>query len=116
MFTGRTLVGVPRTELRVVVESVVDLRIDLFAAGVITNSEEIVGAVQGANPPETGCIQTIADVVVVRNRHLAQHLIDESGRVLRNPVSVPGGALDNCVRTIGLCRVADETPEHARIP
>ena len=68
-----------------------------------------------AEPAITRRIQP-ADLVVVRQRHLAQELRHKSGRIDSPPVRVPGGTLDYRVGTIGLGGNVLQGTEYARVP
>src|SRR6266581_9376577 len=82
------------------VEIVIELEVGLLAVdspeeSVCGESEEVLAAAAlRANPSIARCVQTIADLVVVRWRYLAQKLGHKSSRIQRPPVCVPWGTLD----------------------
>ena len=81
----RVLVRIGHRDLILRIEIVVELRVDLLAPvaadsrSLRSNGEDVfAAAVFLARPFETSRVQAISHFIVIRHRHLAQELRDES--------------------------------------
>src|SRR5215470_20243792 len=107
----------------VLVEVVIELAVDLFPSqlvgstesGVVKREDAFLTVTLMARPPITGSVQSVADFVVVRQRHQAIELGDESSRINSLAIRIPGSALHDGVGTIRSCRHVGQRSEDAGV-
>src|SRR5215510_5437530 len=92
----RILVGIADGESVLLVEVVVNLRVDLLSAvagqsgsGRADGKNVFTAAVLPASPSKTGRVQSIAYLIVVGHRHLTHELRHKSRRINAGSILIP---------------------------
>ena len=93
----RRFVAPPRVDFISRIEVVIDFEIELLAYIRLAEAKAIRAATGLLHPTIVGRVQAIADFVVIRIRHRAQHLFDIARRIHLAAIRIPGGSLNDRV-------------------
>ncbi len=96
-------VGIGAAQFVGFIEVMIDLEVDLLSCERVRTTQPLVvereygfvSILLPPNPAVTRRVQAIADIIVVRLRHHAQELGDETCGIHRGAVCIPGTTLNN---------------------
>ena len=86
-----------------VIEVVIDPRVELIPIGVHSVSVRLVQTIDAARKPDAGGVQTVANGVIVWERHSREpDVLDKTARVVCRPECIAGAAVGKREHVEGL--------------